>query len=286
MQKLIGIGVVVVCVFGGFAMASGRLLALWQPAEMVIILGAVAGSMALGNSRKVLVEMWHQAKAVLQPQQRDDQIAYQQLLTLMSKLLEEVRAKGLKGLDEHIETPLQSSIFLGYPEVLENPLLLSFITDNLRMLGMGKTSPHELEALLEQEIMALEDDLLKPSRSLHHTAEACPGFGILAAVMGIIITMQHIDGPLTGIGVHVAAALVGTFIGIFLCYCLLGPLASSMEQWVTRRISMLECVKSILVAHVRGKIPLLAVDAGRKIIEQDLKPSFIEMENWITEKAA
>ena len=286
MQKLIGIALVVLCVFGGFALANGRLLALWQPAEFVIIIGAVVGSMALGNTRKVLAEMWRQVKEVLKPQQRDDQVTYQELLTLMNRLLEEVRSKGLKGLDEHIETPLQSSIFLSYPAVLGNPLLLSFITDNFRMLSMGRTNPHELETLLEQEIMALEDDMLKASRSLHHTAEACPGFGILAAVMGIIITMQHIDGPLTGIGVHVAAALVGTFIGIFLCYCLFGPMASAMEQLVNRRISMLECVKSILVAHVRGKMPLLAVDAGRKVIEQDLKPSFIEMENWITDKAA
>lgn len=283
MQKLIGIGVVVICVFGGFALAQGRLLALWQPAEMLIILGAVAGSMAIGNSKKVLLAMWQQLRQIFRSPRENDSELYRQLLLLMYKLLEEAKSKGLKALDEHIEAPLQSSFFLSHPLVLENELLVGFITDNFRMLSMGKTSPHELETLLEQELMALEDDLLKPAHSLAETAEACPGFGILAAVMGIIITMQKIDGPLTGIGVHVAAALVGTFIGIFLCYCLLAPAAAAMTQLVKRQIGMLECVKSILVAHVRGRLPLLAVDAGRKIIEQAYKPGFTALESWIIE---
>ena len=150
---------------------------------------------------------------------------------------------------------------------------------------MGKVSPHEFDTLLEQEIMAVEEEMLKPAHALHKTGEACPGFGILAAVMGIIITMQQLDGPLGGIGVHVAAALVGTFIGIFLCYCLLEPISSAMEDLVRRRISQLMCVKSILLAQLRGKTPLVAVDAGRKVLDPDVKPSFIEMEEWITSRA-
>ena len=120
---------------------------------------------------------------------------------------------------------------------------------------------------------------------MHKTGEACPGFGILAAVMGIIITMQQLDGPLGGIGVHVAAALVGTFIGIFLCYCLLEPASSAMEELVKRRISLLMCIKSILLAQLRGKAPLLAIDAGRKVLEPDVKPSFIQMEEWVSNRA-
>lgn len=284
MLKQIGIAVIFICVLGGFMMAGGRLLALWQPAEMIIIIGAAAGSLIIGNSKEVLHEMWMQLKEIMKLKKDQDNL-YREMLTLMYQLLEETRSKGMKALDEHIENPQQSSIFLMYPEVAENELLLGFITDNLRLMGMGKISPHELETLLEQEIMALEEEMLKPAHALHKTGEACPGFGILAAVMGIIITMQQLDGPLGGIGVHVAAALVGTFIGIFLCYCLLEPASSAMEELVRRRITQLSCIKSILLAQLRGKSPLLAIDAGRKVLEPDVKPGFLEMEEWVSNRA-
>jgi len=285
MQKLIGIGVVILCVFGGFVMASGKLAALWQPSEMVIILGAAIGSTIIGNSTEVLKEMKHQLKAIFAVKKQGDGDLYRELLTLMYHLLDEVRLKGIKALDEHIEAPSQSSVFLCYPSVEENPMLLTFITDNFRLISMGKISPHELDTLLDNEIMTIEEDMLKPAHALHRTGEACPGFGILAAVMGIIITMQQLDGPLTYIGVHVAAALVGTFIGIFLCYCLLEPASSAMESLVRKQMNQLICIKSILIAHIRGKMPLLAVDAGRKVLEPDVKPSFMDMEEWVTNRA-
>lgn len=285
MQKLVGILVVMVCVFGGFVMANGKLVALWQPAEILIIVGAGLGALIMGNSTAVLKGIGQQFRAVLKGG-KDEAELYRQLLPLLHQLLEETRAKGLKALDGHVESPRESPLFGRHPLVADNPVLLGFIIDNLRMLGMGKLSAHELEALLEQEIEALEESMLKPSQALAKTADAMPGFGILAAVMGIIITMQHLDGPLTYIGLHVAAALVGTFLGIFVCYCLLGPLSNAMEQWVGRRITALECVRAVLVAHIGGKSPLLAVDAGRKLIEQDIKPSFIEMESWMTKTEA
>lgn len=285
MQKLIGIGVVLICVFGGFLFAGGSLIALWQPSELIIILGAATGSTILGNSPEVLKAMRDQLKKIFAKKKEGEEDLYRELLTLMHHLLDEVRLKGIKALDEHIEAPSQSSVFLCYPSVEENPKLLGFITDNFRLISMGKISPHELDTLLDNEIMTIEEDLLKPSHALHRTGEACPGFGILAAVMGIIITMQHIDGPLTGIGLHVAAALVGTFIGIFLCYCLLEPMSSAMETIVRQEVNQLQCVKSVLIAHIRGKMPLVAVDAGRKILEPDVKPSFLDMEEWVTNRA-
>lgn len=285
MQKFIGIGVVLVCVLGGFLFAGGNLAALWQPSELIIILGAATGSTILGNPTEVLKALRDQVKGVFAKKKEGEEDLYRELLTLMYHLLDEVRLKGIKALDEHIEAPSQSSVFLCYPSVEENPKLLGFITDNFRLISMGKISPHELDTLLDSEIMAIEEDLLRPSHALHTTGEACPGFGILAAVMGIIITMQHIDGPLTGIGLHVAAALVGTFIGIFLCYCLLEPLASAMQTQVHAKINQLECVKSILISHIRGKMPLIAVDAGRRILEPEVKPSFLDMEEWVTNRA-
>lgn len=284
MQIFLGLGIVLFGVFGGFLMEHGKIAALWQPSEMLIILGAALGSTVIANSKEVLLEMKSQLKEIVGKHPSETEV-YRELLTLMHHLLDEVRMKGLKALDEHIEAPSQSSVFLCYPLVEENPLVLTFITDNLRLMSMGKISPHELDTLLEQEIDVMQEDMLKPAHALHKTGEACPGFGILAAVMGIIITMQALDGPLAGIGVHVAAALVGTFVGIFACYCLLEPASSAMEELVNRRMAMLECVRAILLAHLRGKMPLLAVDAGRKTMEPNIKPRFVDMEEWVTNRA-
>src|SRR5690606_3726545 len=217
--------------------------------------GAGLGSMIVGNSTVVLKDCLHQLKGLMAGRKQDAKRA-QDFLMLMHLLLEEIRKGGLKVLDEHIEAPQESPWFQRYPQVLEDPLLVAFITDNLRLMAMGKNSAHEVEALLEQEIMAIEDDLMKPSKALHRNGEAMPGFGILAAVGGIIITMQYLDGPLGDIGVHVAAALVGTFIGIFFCYCVLEPAASAMAEANHRRVSLLEAAKAILVANLEGKAPL------------------------------
>lgn len=280
MQLFIGLIIVFAAVLGGYLTASGKLIALWQPAEMVIILGAGFGSMIIGNSTMVLKDSLRQIKSLLKGRKHEAERA-QQFLMLMHFLLEEIRKQGLKVLDEHIESPNESPWFQRYPLVLQEPVLLSFITDNLRLLAMGKNSAHEVEALLEQEIMAIEADQLKPSRAFHRTGEAMPGFGILAAVGGIIITMQYLDGPLANIGIHVAAALVGTFIGIFFCYCVMEPISSAMAESVHRHTSLLQGVKAILVANLEGKSPLLALDAGRRVLELDVKPSFATLESWI-----
>jgi len=283
MQIFIGLFVVALGVFGGFVMANGKLIALWQPAELVIILGAGLGSMIVGNSTIVLKDCLRQLKGLLGSRKQEGERA-RQLLMLMHLLLEEIRKHGLKVLDEHIEAPQQSPWFKRFPLVLQEPVLVTFITDNLRLLAMGKNSAHEVESLLEQEIIAIEADLMKPAKALHRTGEAMPGFGILAAVGGIIITMQYLDGPLGDIGVHVAAALVGTFIGIFFCYCVLEPASSALAEANHRQISLLEGVKAMLVANLEGKSPLLAIDAGRRILELDIKPSFADMESWLHEQ--
>ena len=286
MQRLLGLLAVLVCVVGGFVAAGGNPAILWQPSEFIIIIGAAAGSMAIGNSKAVLHETWIQVKTVMMPTKDDNEsLVYQELFTLMHLLLDDIRTKGMKSLDEHIEEPQNSTLFMMYPSVSEKKILLDFIVDNIRCLGMGKMTPHELDTMLEGEIYAIEEEMLKPSHALHKTGEACPGFGILAAVLGIVITMQGLDGPLTAIGAHVAAALIGTFIGIFLCYCLLEPLASAMADAVAKNVELLNCIKIIFVAQVRGKAPLLAIDAGRRILDPASKPSFTQMENWIINRS-
>lgn len=285
MQRIVGFIVVMAAVLGGFMMAGGNVAMLWQPAEFVIILGAAIGALVVGNSSYVLKELLSQLKAQFVKQQDQSQL-YKELLMLMYQLLETVRTKGFRELEDHVENPHTSSIFLSYPAVLDNAELLVFVCDNVRLLSMGKINAYDLDALLEQEIQAIEQQKLKPSAATHTVAEAMPGFGILAAVGGIIITMQHLDGPLSEIGYHVAAALVGTFIGIFFCYCIFEPLSSAMDAYVKKHTALLECVRAVLVAHAKGHVAVVATDSGRKLISEDLKPSFTEMEDWLNNKAA
>lgn len=282
MQKLLGAFIIIGCVLGGYVMAHGQLATLWQPAEIIIILGAGLGSLVVGNPKEVLHEMLVQLRAVFVYKRRGEEFQ-RQLLMLLYELLEMVDAGGLKVLDEHIEEPEQSELFSKYPLILAEDNLMFFIADNFRLMAMGKISAHELEGFLEQELEAMEHNLLQPSRSLHKIGESMPGFGILAAIMGIVITMGNIGGSVAEIGAHVAAALVGTFYGIFMCYCLMEPLSNAMAQRIKTEMSALECVRTTLVAHVAGKPTLLAVDAGRKLIEQDVKPTFKRLETWVTE---
>jgi chemotaxis protein MotA len=279
-QKLIGALIIICFVLGGYLMAHGELRVLWQPAEMLIVLGAGLGSMVVGNPKEVLLEMCSQIKGVFVFKRRGEEFQ-RQLLMLLYELLEMVEEGGLKALDAHIEEPEQSELFAKYPLILQERNLMAFIADNFRLMAMGKISAHELEGFLEQELEAMEHTLLQPSRSLYKIGEAMPGFGILAAIMGIVITMGNIDGSVADIGTHVAAALVGTFIGIFFCYCVMEPLSNAMGQRVKTELSALECVRTTLVAHLAGKPTLLAVDAGRKLIEQDVKPAFRQLETWV-----
>lgn len=285
MQKFVGLGIIILCVFGGFVIAGGNLAAMWQPAELLIILGAGIGSMVIANPKHVLVELKTQFFASFK-KEADRDVVLKELLLVMHTLLDLVRSQGLKAIDEHVEDWETSSLFLQYSHIHTDPLLIHFITDNFRMLSMGKITPHELDDVLESEIHALEEDLLKPSEALHTTGEAMPGFGILAAVMGIIITMSSLDGPLMMIGLHVGAALVGTFLGIFLCYCLFEPIGEALAAKVHNKIMLLECVKTIMVTHVSGKSPVLAIDSGRKLIDREIKPSFVEMEKWLSNRAS
>ncbi len=285
MQKFFGACTILMCVFGGYMWAGGKMNAIWQPAEYLIIIGAALGSLIIANPPQVLKEMRSQLRSTISGTKNEREY-YMQLMALLQSLLETVRNGGFKSLDSHIEEPENSSLINRYPLVAADYRLISFITDNLRLMAMGQMSPHELEGLLEQEIDAIETDLLLPSHSLQRTSEALPGFGILAAVGGIIITMQAIDGSIAMVGYHVAAALVGTFVGIFGCYCCLDPLSNAMAQRVKRNMSAFECVRETLVAYVAKKPTLLAIDAGRKHIQLDIKPTFNQMEKWLAEQEA
>ncbi len=281
MQQLLGIAIVVICIFGGYALGGGVLHAIWEPIELLIIAGAAIGALVLGNPFHVLREMGVQLKRIVLMRKRDSEFQ-RQLLLLMYELLQ-TAAGGLKALDAHVEAPRESPMFQRYPLILDEPKLLAFIVDNFRLMAMGKISAHELEGVLEQELEAIHDELSQPSKSMHKIAEAMPGFGILAAVLGVVMAMNTVGEGASAaeIAERVAAAMVGTFIGIFFCYGVLDPLSNMLKQLVNEEVSTLECVKVVLVTHVAGKPALLAIDAGRRLVQLNTKPSFAKLEGWI-----
>jgi chemotaxis protein MotA len=281
MQQIFGIFIVLGCVFGGFAFMGGTASAIWQPIELLIIAGAALGALVLGNPRHVLGEMMGQLRKIIFRKKHDSEFQ-RQLLLLMYELLQ-TASGGLKALDAHVEAPRESPLFQRYPRILEEPKLLAFIVDNFRLMAMGKINAHELEGVLEQELDAIHEELTQPSKSLHKIAEAMPGFGILAAVLGIVLAMHSVsDGADAGeISEKVGAAMVGTFIGIFLCYGVLDPISNMMKQLVNSEASTMETVKVVLCTHVAGKPALLAIDAGRRLIQLNTKPSFAQLEAWI-----
>ncbi|WP_434634449.1 flagellar motor stator protein MotA [Chromobacterium sp. CV08] len=281
MQQLFGIVIVLVCVFGGFMLHGGVLSIIWQPTELLIICGAALGAIVLGNPPHVLKEMGGQIKRVVVRKKQGAEFQRQQLLLMYELLI--TASGGLKALDQHVEAPRQSPLFNRYPLVLESPKLLAFIVDNFRLMAMGKINAHELEGVLDQELDAIHEQLNQPSKSLHKIAEAMPGFGILAAVLGIVMAMNTVgQGAGAGeIAADVAAAMVGTFIGIFFCYGVLDPLSNVMGQQVKEELSNFESVKVVLTTHVSGKPPLLAIDAGRRLVQLNTKPSFSQLESWI-----
>lgn len=281
MQSILGIATILLCVFGGFALHGGDLGVIWQPVELVIIIGAGAGTIILGNPRHVLSEMWLQVKHVL-GRRKDGQEFQRQLLLLMYELLQ-TAAGGLKALDAHVEAPHDSELFQRYPMILQEKKLLHFIVDNFRLMAMGKINAHELEGVLDQEIESIHDEMMQPARSLGKVGDAMPGFGILAAVLGIVMAMNSVAaGANTGeVAMAVAAAMVGTFIGIFMCYGVLDPISNRMRQLVDDERMALDSVKVVLVTHLAGKPPLLAIDAGRRLVQLNTKPSFARLESWI-----
>ncbi|MFP5392425.1 MAG: flagellar motor stator protein MotA [Gammaproteobacteria bacterium] len=280
-MQFLGISIVLGCVFGGFALMGGTVGAIWQPVEILIIAGAALGALVLGNPKHVLAEMGHQLKRIVGRKKHDSEFQ-RQLLLLMYELLQ-TAAGGLKALDAHVEAPRESDMFKRYPLILDEPKLLAFIVDNFRLMAMGKINAHELEGVLEQELEAIHEELTQPAKSLHKVAEAMPGFGILAAVLGIVMAMHSVAGGADSgeISEKVGAAMVGTFIGIFFCYGVLDPISNMMKQLVNSEASTMETVKVVLVTHVSGKPALLAIDAGRRLIQLNTKPSFAQLEQWI-----
>lgn len=278
MLVLVGFIIVTICVLGGYVMSHGQIMALWQPYEFIIIFGGAVGAFVAGNPMSVVKGTLSGLMALPKgpTYTRQD---YVDLLSLLHDIFNLMRKSGLLSLEAHIEDPSSSSIFSAYPRLMREKHLVEFITDCLRLIVGGSMEPHELEALLEAEVENHHAAAEAPAHAVAKMADALPGFGIVAAVLGIVITMSDLGDDTSKIGAHVAGALVGTFLGILLGYGFVGPLASAMEANAKEDGKAFECVKVALLSSLRGYNPKVAIEFARKVLSTEVRPSFQELED-------
>jgi chemotaxis protein MotA len=278
MIQLIGSIVVLGCVVGGFVLEGGHVLALWHPTEVMIIVGAALGAFVTSNPPKVTKAAFRGALNLPQgPRYKREE--YIQLLKLVYDILMKVRKEGVMAIEADLEKPEASPIFKKYPVVLADQHMITFITDCLRLIVGGNLDPHELESLLEYELETHHKEVHEPAHAVQKVADALPGFGIVAAVLGIVNTMSSLDGADTAtIGHKVGAALVGTFLGILVSYGFVGPIASAMEHKAGEEGKAFEVVKMALVASVRGYAPPVAIEFARKLLYSEVRPTFNDLE--------
>ena len=285
MLALFGTVIVLVCVAGGFLMAGGNLMLLWHPSEIVVIIGAALGAFITSNPMKVVKASFSGALTLLK-KARYERSDYVDILKLVFDLLVKARKEGLLAIEADIEDPEKSAVFSKYPKILADHHMIEFITDCLRLMVGGNLDPNELESLLEYELETHHKEAAEPAHAVQKVADALPGFGIVAAVLGIINTMAAIDGADTAtIGGKVGAALVGTFLGILVAYGIVGPIAAAMEARAHEEGKAFEVVKMALVASVRGYPPQVAVEFARKLLFSDVRPTFSDLEAHLKGKA-
>ncbi len=275
MSSIIGLVVVLVAVAGGFAMAGGPFPVLFQPSELVVIGGAAFGTLIISAPGRVGKRVLAAFKKGFQshtPSPED----YADLLKLLYGVFQLTRREGMLALESHLENPAESVLFKKYPSVTKRHHAMTFLCDGLRQLVDG-CSVSELSLLFETEMETLHEEEHQPITLLKATSDALPGLGIVAAVLGIVVTMGHMDGGPEVIGHHVAAALVGTFLGILMCYGMLGPIATSIELQAAAETRFLQAIREGVLCAARGNAPELSVEFARRVIFSDERPTSKDM---------
>jgi chemotaxis protein MotA len=280
MIVIIGALIVLGSVIGGFMMAGGQVGALMHLSEFIIIGGAALGALVIMSPVKVIKDLLHSVIASLKgaPYSRS---SYEDLFKVLYELFMLGRRNGMIALEDHVMNPGTSSIFTKYPSFGNNKSAVEFLCNGLRPVIDGKIKPDQLKMVLEMEMESIEEEHHHPVEVLTKAADAMPGFGIVAAVMGIVITMGAIAGPIEEIGEKVAAALVGTFLGIFLSYGFMNPLAVNIQFLNGAGMSYLRCIASAITGFVSGMAPMMAVEMARRGLGSDVRPSADGLENML-----
>lgn len=280
MLIIIGYIIVLGCVGGGFVLSHGELAALWQPNELIIIGGAALGAFVTANPGSVLKAVVGGVLGALKGS-KYNKAMYLELLSLMYELLQKTRKEGMMAVEADIEEPSESPLFSKYPKIVGDHHVTDFICDYLRLMVGGSMNPFELENLMDMELAAHHKEAEMPGEAVTAVSDALPGFGIVAAVLGIVITMSFIGGDPAVLGHHVAAALVGTFLGILMAYGFVGPTATAMGHIARQEAKFYECIKVCLLSAVNGYNPQVAVEFGRKVMYSSIRPSFLELEEHV-----
>jgi len=284
MFPIIGAVILLACIISGYLMEEGNLNVLVQPAELIIIGGAAVGAFIISATPRVFSLVLKGLASVLGGKSQS-KAKYLELLSLLYQLFSKIRKEGLVSIESDIENPDKSPTFLKYPSVLSNNHVLSFICDNLKVIITANVPPHELDNLMEIEIDTHHHQALIPAHSISKVADGLPALGIVAAVLGVVLTMGKIAEPPAVLGHSIGAALVGTFLGVLLSYGFVGPIATNLESKAEESGGPLQVVRVALVAFVGGSAPQMAVEFGRRAVPDREKPTFNELENTVRGKA-
>jgi chemotaxis protein MotA len=283
MFVIIGWIVVTVAVVLPFALHGGHLAVLWQPGELATIAGAAAGAFVVSTPKKMIgPTLKGFGKAI--GGSHANKALYMSLLACLYDVLSKVRKEGLMSIESDIEKPDGSALFQKYPDVLKDHHLIEFITDYLRLMVSGNLNPMEIENLMDNEIETHHHEALGPAHNIAKMADGLPAFGIVAAVMGVVHTMGSVGQPPAVLGLMIAAALVGTFLGILLAYGFIGPVATMLEGIIDDEGKPYQCAKVTLLASLNGYAPQIAVEFGRKVLYSVDRPGFSELEQHVKGK--
>ena len=277
MFAIIGAVVVIVAIIGGYLMEHGNVTVLIQPAELLIIGGAAIGSTLIANPLPVIKELIAGIMGVLKPSKYSKDF-YLSTLKMLNELFTYARKNGMVKLESDVEEPKKSEVFKKYPAFINDHHAVAFVCDSLRMSISGGVGHFELDQMMELDMEVHHHESGVPVSALSTVADSLPGLGIVAAVLGVVITMGAIGGAASEIGHKVAAALVGTFLGILLCYGFIGPLAANMTKINDAEARYYHVLRVAMISYIRGSAPILAVEFARRAIPSDVRPSFREME--------
>jgi chemotaxis protein MotA len=277
MFAIIGIVIVFGAVIGGFLMEKGHIAVLIQPAEMLILVGAALGTLLVANPMHIIKGVAGGLVGALKGSHFGKD-RYLSTLKMMYQFLNKVRKEGLLSVEMDVEKPSESSVFKGYPEFLADHHARDFVCDTLRTAITGGVDPFDMDQMMELDMEVHHHASMQPVDALTTVADALPGLGIVAAVLGVVITMGSLGGPPEQIGEKVAAALVGTFLGILLCYGVAGPLSSNMSKTANEHNEYLNVLRVLMLSFLKGSAPMIAIELGRRAIPAHVRPSFDEME--------
>lgn len=284
MFAFIGIIIGTVATLLGYTMHGGNLAILWQPTEFIILGGAALGIFLGSNGISGLTSSIKAVLGILKPDPTKQ--AYIDLLRMMYQLFSVARKEGLLGLEKHVEAPESSDIISKYPSFIGNHHAVHFFCDTLKVILTGAVGPHDLSEMMELDLETAHHEEMKPADAIQNVADAMPAVGIVAAVLGVIITMGKIGGDPKAIGMSVAAALVGTFLGIFAGYVAMAPIAKAIGNKVHADGMYMNCIRHALFSFARGESPITCVEFARRNIEPSLRPGFAELEAAVKQKEA